>query len=178
MIAKHMVRQKPERSLALIISGTGYLPTREAMVRWKQRYQVEGIDLRYKQCLDHFSPAAQKHKLVQHYARMVVDLNNLATVSSIIAMNEALSVPDNEELYRSITIPTLIISGSADRNHAAAQELQAPLAGAEFQVVEGAGHAVMQEEPWAYDAYCIAFLQRCGLFSADEPSSEQARGQL
>lgn len=166
MIAKHMVQQRTDRVLALIVSGTGYLPSRESMVRWKQRYQSEGLDLRYKQCLDHFSPPAQARKLVQYYAEMVNDLNNIATVSSIIAMNEALAMPDSEDLYRSIKVPTLIISGSADRNHASAQELQSHIKDAEFRVVEGAGHAVMQEEPWTYDTYCIEFLHKHGLFPA------------
>src|SRR3954467_3400977 len=114
MIAKHMVYQQPERTLALIVSGTGYLPTREAMGRWEQRYRAEGIDLRYKQCLDHFSPPAQERPVVQYYSKMVCELNNIATVDAIVAMNQALQVPDTDKFYAAIKRPTLIISGTAD----------------------------------------------------------------
>src|SRR6185436_9137601 len=124
MIAKHMVQQQPERTLALIVSGTGYLPKRDAMARWEQRYKAEGIDLRYKQCLDHFSPPAQEWPLVQYYSKMVCELNNVATVDSIVAMNQALQVPDTDAFYDSLKAPSIIISGTADRNHPAAVELQ------------------------------------------------------
>jgi len=45
---------------------------------------------------------------VQYYARMVCELNNEATLGSIIAMNEALSHPEPEEFK--ILTPTIIIS--------------------------------------------------------------------
>ena len=164
MIAKYMVVQQPERALCLIVSGTGYLPSRQAMVTWAKRYREEGIALRYLQCLDHFSPAAQKLPHVQYYARMIQELNNPATVGSIIAMNEALSAPDTDEFYAKIDLPSLIISGNADRNHPAAIALQKYLKGSEFRTIEGAGHAVMQESPWEYDGYCIEFLKKHNLF--------------
>ena len=56
MIAMQMASRQPQRVPALILSGTGYLPTRDAMKVWAKRYAEEGLELRYKQCLDHFSP--------------------------------------------------------------------------------------------------------------------------
>ncbi len=58
-VALHMAQQRPERTLALILSGCGYLKTREMMVRWKKKYQDEGLALRRSQVLDHFSPPLQ-----------------------------------------------------------------------------------------------------------------------
>ncbi|MSQ53311.1 MAG: alpha/beta hydrolase [Betaproteobacteria bacterium] len=165
MIAKHMVHQQPERSRALIISGTGYLPVRSPMARWEARYKEEGIDLRYLQCLDHFSPPAQALPLVQYYSKMVCELNNQGTLASIIAMNQALQVPDTVEFYAAIKTPTLIISGTADRNHATAVELPKYIKGSILKSIEGAGHAVMQEAPWLYDRYSIEFLASLGLWS-------------
>ena len=81
MVAMQMASRQPQRVPCLILSGTGYLPTRDAMKVWARRYAEEGLELRYKQCLDHFSPAAQKLPHVQYYARMVCELNNPATVS-------------------------------------------------------------------------------------------------
>ena len=47
---------------------------------------------------------------MQYYARMVCELNNEATLGSIIAMNEALSHPEPEEFFAKILTPTIIIS--------------------------------------------------------------------
>lgn len=159
-VALHMAAQQPERTLALILSGCGYLPTREMMVRWKERYAAEGIALREVQILDHFSPAAQKTPLVQHYARMIVELNTDGTLESIIAMNHALSQPDPPDLLSAITAPTLIVSGTADRNHPAALELQKRIPNAEFASIEGAGHSCNFEAPWQFDQFCAAFLSK------------------
>ena len=163
-VALHMAAQRPERTRALILSGCGYLKTREMMVRWKKRYQEEGIGLREVQVLDHFSPAAQQLLLVKHYARMVAELNNEGTLASIIAMNEALSHPDEESLFDAITMPTLIISGTADRNHPAAEALQRRITGSRIGAIEGAGHSCNFEQPWLFDQYCIDFLREHGLY--------------
>jgi 3-oxoadipate enol-lactonase len=172
MIAKHMVAQQPERTLALIVSGTGYIKVRTPMARWEARYKEEGIDLRYKQCLDHFSPAAQERPLVKHYASMVCELNNHGTLASIIAMNQALQVTDTDEFYASLKGPMLIISGTADRNHPAAVELQKYMKGSELKAIDNAGHAVMQEAPWLYDKYSIQFLAKHGLWSGPEEAAK------
>jgi len=164
MIAKHMVYQQSERTLALIISGTSYLKVRTPMAKWEERYKAEGIDLRYKQCLDHFSVPMQEKPLTKYYSEMVCELNNHGTLASIIAMNQALQVPDTDEFYAALKAPTLIISGDADRNHGAAIELQKYIKGSAFKTIEGAGHAVMQESPWEYDRYSIEFLTGLGLW--------------
>ncbi len=170
MIAMQMASKHPERVLALIISGTGYLPQRDAMKVWAKRYAEEGLDLRYKQCLDHFSPAAQKLPHVQYYAKMICEMNTPATVGSIIAMNEALSAEaEPDSFFDTLTMPTVIISGTADRNHAAAVELQKHIKTSTLKEVEGAGHAVMQEAPWAYDQYTIELLSKLGLWPGEQP---------
>ena len=174
MIAKHMVYQQPERTLALIISGTGYLKERTPMARWEERYRKEGIDLRYKQCLDHFAPVMQELPLVQYYSRMVCELNNIGTLDGIIAMNQALQVLDSDEFYASLQAPTLIISGTADRNHPSAVELQKHIKGSILKAIEGAGHAVMQEAPWQYDRHSIEFLDRLGLWPAGKTNYQHA----
>ena len=119
MVAMQMAHKRRQRVPCLILSGTGYLPTRDAMKVWAKRYAEEGIELRYRQCLDHFSPASQALPHVQHYARMVCELNNPSTLDSIIAMNEALHTdPEPDSFFDELTMPTIIISGTADRNHA------------------------------------------------------------
>jgi len=170
MVAMQMSSRQPQRVPCLILSGTGYLPTRDAMKVWARRYAEEGLGLRYKQCLDHFSPAAQALPHVQYYARMVCELDNPSTLASIIAMNEALAAdPEPDSFFDTLTMPTLIISGTADRNHAAAEALHAHIRTSEFRAIEGAGHAVMQEAPWLYDEYTIEFLAKHDLWPGEKP---------
>jgi len=170
MVAMQMAHKQPSRVPALILSGTGYLPTRDAMKVWAKRYAEEGLELRYKQCLDHFSPPAQQLPHVQYYARMVCELNNPSTVGSIVAMNEALARdPEPDSFFVELRMPTIIISGTADRNHAAARELHQHIPGSIFREVPNAGHAVMQEAPWLYDDYCIEFLAKLGLWPGEPP---------
>jgi pimeloyl-ACP methyl ester carboxylesterase len=172
MVAMQMASKQPQRVPALILSGTGYLPRRDPMKVWAQRYAEEGLELRYKQCLDHFSPAAQKLPHVQYYARMICELNNPSTLASIIAMNEALYAdPEPDSFFDSLTMPTVIISGTADRNHAAARALHEHIRGSAFKEVPDAGHAVMQEAPWLYDEYAIEFLAKHGLWPGEPPES-------
>jgi pimeloyl-ACP methyl ester carboxylesterase len=163
-VAMSMATQRPERALALIVSGTGYIKDRSMMRRWAERYRAEGIGLRHGQLLDHFSPEAQKTPLVQHYARMVDALNNEGTLASIVAMNEANAEPRPDAFYEDLRVPTLIISGSADRNHPTSFELQKRIRGSELVTIEGAGHATPFERPWEFDAHCIRFLAKLGLW--------------
>ncbi|HTW89120.1 MAG TPA: alpha/beta hydrolase [Candidatus Binataceae bacterium] len=172
MVSMQMASKQPHRVPALILSGTGYLPTRDAMKVWRTRYETEGIGLRYLQCLDHFSAAAQKLPHVQHYARMVCELNNPSTLGSIIAMNKALYTdPEPDEFFDTLTMPTLIMSGTADRNHAAARALHTHIKTSDFREIEGAGHAVMQEAPWTYDKFTIEFLNKHRLWPGEPPEA-------
>ncbi|MFM9969193.1 MAG: alpha/beta fold hydrolase [Burkholderiales bacterium] len=163
-----MAVQRPERVSALILSGVGYSTNmREIQDRWKKRYTEEGIALRNFQVLDHFCDRMKKDPLVQHYASMVDELNNLSTLASIIAMNEALASFDMSDDYMArIKAPTLIITGTEDRSHAGVPELQKRIKGCEVRNMVGAGHANNFEKPWEYDQHVIEFLTKHGLYPA------------
>ncbi len=165
-IGYHMAKQRPAQTHCLIMSGTGYIPgpVREPMKRWAERYAAEGIGLRRHQLFDHFSDTAKEMPHVQHYVAMVDELNNPGTVGAIIAMNKALMNAEPDSFWEECPVPLMIISGTGDRNHASAETLHKRLKGSEFRVIEGAGHAVMQEAPWLYDRYAIEFLTRLGLY--------------
>src|ERR1700722_8289991 len=47
-IAMRMASARPARVPALILSGCGYLPKRDAMSVWAKRYAEEGLELRFK----------------------------------------------------------------------------------------------------------------------------------
>ena len=157
---------------ALILSGTGYLPTRDAMKVWAKRYAEEGLELRYKQCLDHFSPPAQKLPHVQYYARMVCELNNPSTRRQHHRDERGAGRAIRSRTRSSIrlTMPTIIISGTADRNHEAARGAASAHPRLESsRKCRMPGHAVMQEAPWLYDDYCIEFLAKLGLWPGEPP---------
>jgi pimeloyl-ACP methyl ester carboxylesterase len=163
-IAMQMASQQPDRVQALIISGTGYPTPREPLMRWKTRYQTEGIAARFDQIMDHFAPDARARPYLTHYAQMVLELNNESTVRSIIATNDALLDAPPEEFYLNLSVPTLILSGTQDRTRPGAFALQKRIKGSELESIEGAGHACNIESPIEYDAHCIRFLTKLGLF--------------
>ena len=165
-VAMHMANQQPSRVRALILSGTGYSVDASVMWKWVERYRKEGIALRHTQILDHFSPAGQQSKFASYYADMLCELDNEGTLGSIIAMNEAnaRSRPRPESFYDALTMPTLIIAGSADRTFPSSKSLHQRLPGSRFAVIEGAGHCCNIEAPWEFDRHCIEFLRELGLF--------------
>lgn len=163
-VTLRMVHQHPERILALILSGTGQTRSTEVFHRWVQRYTDDGIGLRHTQVLDHFAPESLKNLLLQHYARMVVELNNEGTLASIIAMNKANANRPSEEFYRQIKAPTLLVMGTEDRSYQSSFALQQLIAGSEHKSIPGVGHAPMIEAPWDYDRLTIEFLAKLRLF--------------
>lgn len=167
MIARIMAAQRPERTLALIISGCAYQPERSQMKEWGERFRNEGLKLRHEQILYHFAPARRNDPLMLWYADMLCALDNLGTLDSIIAMNEALQTTHPAEFGEGIVSPALLISGSVDRNHPNAPELARRIKGCEYKVVEGAGHSSNFEAPWEFNGYCTDFLKKHGLFPAE-----------
>ena len=162
--ALHMARQRPERTSALILSGCGYLPIRDPMQKWKARYETEGLALRRHQILDHYAPETQGTPLLAYYADMVEELDTVGTLNSIIVINAALLESEPDSFFAGIATPTLILAGGLDRTRGPAEALARKIPGAEFAVIEGAGHSCNFEKPAEYDRLCVAFLQRQGLF--------------
>ena len=164
-VAMHMAHRQPERVKALILSGCGYVAGSEIFLRWAERYRSEGLPLRHAQVLDHFAPAGQQSRLLRHYADMVCALNNEGTLASIVANNEALAKRPDPSFYDGITSPTIIIIGDLDRTKPASFDLQKHIKGSELVFIPEVGHACNIEAPAAYDAHCIRFLRKLGLYS-------------
>jgi 2-succinyl-6-hydroxy-2,4-cyclohexadiene-1-carboxylate synthase len=60
-----------------------------------------------------------------------------------------------------VAAPTLVIAGALDeRYREVGQELSDRIPGAQFQIVEGAGHAVHLEQPEAFQRVVLDFLSR------------------
>jgi pimeloyl-ACP methyl ester carboxylesterase len=166
LTARLMALQRPERVKAMVLSGVGYSTNmREIQERWKARYRAEGIALRHFQVLDHFSDPAKQDPRVLHYADMVMELNNHATLEGIIAMNDALAECDmGDEVLARITTPTLIVAGTLDRSFPGVPDLQKRIKGSIVREIRDSGHACNFETPWAYDRHVIEFLRGLGLY--------------
>ena len=96
---------------------------------------------------------------------MVCALNNEGTLASIVGNNEALAQRPDPSFYDGITAPTIVIIGDLDRTKPASFELQKRIKGSELVFIPEVGHACNIEAPAAYDAHCIRFLRKHGLYS-------------
>jgi pimeloyl-ACP methyl ester carboxylesterase len=163
-VAQWMAAIAPKRSLAVIVSGTGFSGSSANMERWATRYREEGIALRRRQVIEHFAPELQQDKLLNHYADMVCALSNHGTLASIIAVNEALALHYPPDLLSRITAPTLIIAGTKDFSFGTVHEHKKHIPQSVLRTIEGAGHGVPIEAPAEYDRHCIDFLSSIGLF--------------
>jgi 3-oxoadipate enol-lactonase len=168
-VTMRMLKQQPQRIRALLLSGTGQTRGSDIFQKWVERYTAEGIGLRHTQVLDHFAPASLEKPLIQHYARMVVELDNAGTLACIIAMNKANAIRMPEEFYRGIAVPTIIIMGELDRTLESSYALHKLIAGSEHKTIAGAAHAPMLETPQDYDRLAIEFLKKHGLFPGGVP---------
>jgi pimeloyl-ACP methyl ester carboxylesterase len=147
-VAMHMADQRPERVRCMLLSGCGYLPDiRETQLKGKEAYRAEGIARRRGAVLFHFHPRLRETPLVQYYADMVCGLNNVGTLESIIAMNQALA-DASPDLYPRLNVPTLIIIGTDDFTLQGAHKLQSLIKGSEIVEMPGACHANCFEQPW------------------------------
>jgi 3-oxoadipate enol-lactonase len=68
---------------------------------------------------------------------------------------------DQRHALKDIKVPTLVLSGSRDRNAPAAmmQKMASYIPGATYVELEGAGHLVNLEQPAAFDAALDKFLK-------------------
>lgn len=165
-IIPYMYHQRPERTSALVLSGTGYNPGKEFTRRRIAKYSENGVDYRWDYTFEDFSPAFRATPLAHFFADLFTGRNATADVPSIIHQFHALAAPDPEDHHARIACPTVILTGSEDGTHQNAFALQARIPGCELRILPGAGHACHMEQPWLFDRFMIEFLDRHGLFPA------------
>ncbi|MGH7490146.1 MAG: alpha/beta fold hydrolase, partial [bacterium] len=97
-IAIEMYHQRPSRTLALILSGTGFIPNGNSA--WADRvatriaqYRELGAAYRWQYTLEDFSPEFRTTPLAQFFAQLFSERNEHADVDSIIRQFEAISQP-------------------------------------------------------------------------------------
>ena len=163
-IVPYMHHQHPPKTLALVLSGTGYTPGKEFAKRRIDAYTANGIDYRWAYTLEDLSPAFRATQLAHFFADLFTERNGTADLDSILYQFKALQKPDPDGHHERISCPTTILTGSEDGTHQSAFPLQARIPNCELKVLAGAGHACQLEQPWLFDRFMIDFLTRHGLF--------------
>lgn len=169
---RHMAHQRPQQTLALVMSGTGYRATRPPVHQRLAAYGEHGLAFRYGHILEEYSPAFRETDLGRYFARIFTERNLTADLESVMELFRALNEPHPDWLDTAIKVPALIITGSLDAAHERAFAQQARIPGCELVTIEGAGHACNMEKPWEWDAYFLAFLGKHGLFE-DEAADDR-----
>jgi predicted MFS family arabinose efflux permease/pimeloyl-ACP methyl ester carboxylesterase len=159
-VAEHMYHRRPEQTRALVLSGTGWFPTRDFAPRRIAEYEQHGVEFRYQHALQDFSPQFAATPLARWLATLGQERNDTADAPSIVNMFAARIEPDPDWLFDDLQAPVLILSGSEDGSHASAFDLLERLPSAEMRVLQGAGHACYFEQPWSFDTEVLAFLAR------------------
>src|SRR5205809_4308073 len=170
-IVPYMYNQRPDKTAALVLSGTGYNPTKEFAKRRIDAYTANGIGYRWGYTFEDLSPAFRATPLAHFFADMFTERNAHADVQSIIYQFEALARPEADDLHSRIACPTIILTGSEDGSHPRAAALKARIRGCDMKILYGAGHACQIEQPWLFDRYMIEFLKEHGLFPSAAPAS-------
>lgn len=167
-VAQFMAASRPERALALVLTGGGWFPPSDRrfhdnLAASIRHYRAAGLAARSPELERNYGPALRDTDLARYLTGLAVERNPTADLATIVASLEALRTPVPEDLHRRIAAPTLVVSGSADPGHEAHRRLAARIAGSELRIMEGAGHLCNVERPWEYDALVLEFLRRQGL---------------
>jgi pimeloyl-ACP methyl ester carboxylesterase len=173
-IVPYMYHQRPHKTAALVLSGTGYNPTKEFAKRRIDAYTANGIDYRWRYTFEDLSPAFRATPLAHFFANLFTERNEHADLQTILHQFKALQRPDPDGHHERIACPTVILTGSEDGTHQSAFALKARIPNCELKVLPGAGHACQMEQPWLFDRFMIEFLSKHGLFpGASKPSNKK-----
>lgn len=172
VVATLMAARHPERvrSLVTIASADGFdEQMADEVARWRDAClaSLEGDRGRLSDVLEPvvYSPdwiAAHRAEQAQRRAQIAA-LPESWFRGLIGLLDSAHSLRLRDELAR-IRCPTLVIAGELDRFVPLdrARGLAAAIPGARFEVVEGAGHAVVVEQPERIAWLCLEFLAGLG----------------
>jgi 3-oxoadipate enol-lactonase len=93
--------------------------------------------------------------------RLIDSMSRLHKKSYIKSIEASVMMPVRDDLDR-IKVPTLVLVGSEDKLTSVdmARELAAEIPGAEFVVIDDAGHLANIEQPAAFNDAVLGFLRR------------------
>ncbi len=167
-VAQLMAAGRPDRTLALVLTGGGWFPASDARFHGNlassiDRYARDGMTAREPEVERNYGPAFRDSELARYLTALLVERNATADLATIIETYRALQEPVPDDLHGRIAAPTLVITGDADPGTAAHRALAARIPGGLLRVMEGAGHLCNVERPWEYDALVLEFLRAHGL---------------
>ena len=165
-VLPYMHRAQPKRVSATVFSGVGYNPAKDFAGKLLDAYSKQGIDYRWQHAFQGFSAAFRATPMAHYLVELFVERNQAVDVPSLLHQFRAHKMPDPDDLHSAISCPSIIITGSEDGAHPTSFALQSRIPGCELQVLPGGGHTAHLEQPWLFDTYMIAFLQRHKLMPA------------
>lgn len=171
-IAPYMYHQRPDKTAALVLCGTGYNPTKEFTKKRIDNYSAEGIGYRWRYTFEDMSAAFRVTPMAHFFANMFTERNDHADAETIIHQFRALAAPYPEGHHERIACPMIILTGSEDGSHAGSFALQARVPNCELKVLPGAGHACQIEQPWLFNRFMIEFLDKHRLFPGNGKSAK------
>lgn len=163
-LAPHMYHQRPDKTTALVLSGTGYNPSKEFTKGRIENYTAQGVDYRWAYTFEDLSAAFRTTPMAHFFTNLFTERNEHADVETIIHQFNALAKPYPEGHHERIQCPTIILTGSEDNSHQRAFALQKLIPNCEIRTLPGAGHACQIEQPWLFDRFMIEFLDKHGMF--------------
>jgi pimeloyl-ACP methyl ester carboxylesterase len=167
-VIQYMASQRPQRTLAVVVSGSRWRVRQHNVPRRIAQYQEQGVAFRYQHTFEDYSRAFRQTDYARYFAELFTERNAWADAATIVQMMRARAQPDPDSLFENIKAPMLILTGSEDNSHQAFA-LQERVSGCELVTIQGAGHACYMERPWEWDAHFLEFLARHGLFE-EQPS--------
>lgn len=164
-VAKYMAARRPDRTLALALTGAGYserdgVLVAKGILRHEPGYTQQGIAYRRTQLQGNFSEAFRASDAGRYLVDLFTERDPTTDVASILSLLRAHDAADPAWLHPAIVAPTLIVTGGLDRSRPSQEALRRHIRGSEMVVIEGAGHCCNLEQPWAYDEAVLGFLAR------------------
>lgn len=161
-VVQHMYHLRPDRTDAVVMSGSGWRQEKDFVKRRVEGYTLGGLGYRDDYMLQSFGAAFRSTPLARWLADLFLERNATADLESILLMFGALGEPDPDWLAKELRAPVLVMTGSEDFTNGPARALAERLPDAELVELAGAGHACQFEQPWVFDAEMIRFLRAHG----------------
>lgn len=173
-VVQHMYHRKPDRVGAVVLCGAAWRPIKEfASVRARQ-YRREGLRFRATHARECFSASFRKSAVADYFLAMLLERNESTDLDTIVALFEALKIPDPSRLQADLRVPTLILSGTEDAAHGPARALHSRLPDSRFVPIADAGHACHLEQPRVCNQTVREFLHSVG-YLVDHGSPAEPR---
>jgi 3-oxoadipate enol-lactonase len=111
-----------------------------------------------------FAPGFADTERGQYICRTILQDTHRMSGKAIATLFHSFDDVDLAGQVPSIAEPTLIVNGEYDNSLQGGQKTAALIKGAGHEVIRGAGHLCILENPAAFDALVIAFLTENGLY--------------